>query len=113
MLAVYEAAEQAVQRARRGEGPTLIECVTYRNYGHFEGDAQKYKKDQERKEHLQEKDAIAHFESYLLAEHLYNETELAEMKASVEQAVEKAVEFSENSPYPDASELLTDVYVSY
>lgn len=113
VLAVYEAAEQAVQRARRGEGPTLIECVTYRNYGHFEGDAQKYKKDHERKEHLQEKDAIAAFESYLLTERLYTEAELADMKASVEQAVEKAVEFSENSPYPDASELLTDVYVSY
>ncbi|MDO3676670.1 thiamine pyrophosphate-dependent dehydrogenase E1 component subunit alpha [Paenibacillus ehimensis] len=113
VLAVYAAAEQAVQRARRGEGPTLIECVTYRNYGHFEGDAQKYKKENERKEHLQEKDAIAQFESYLLAERLYTEAELTEMKASVEQAVEKAVEFSENSPYPDASELLTDVYVSY
>ncbi|MFB0843811.1 thiamine pyrophosphate-dependent dehydrogenase E1 component subunit alpha [Paenibacillus oleatilyticus] len=113
VLAVYEAADQAVQRARRGEGPTLIECVTYRNYGHFEGDAQKYKKDYERKEHLQEKDAIAGFETYLLAEGLYAEAELADMKASVEQAVEKAVEFSENSPYPDASELLTDVYVSY
>ncbi len=42
-MAVYEAAAEAIQRARRGEGPTLIECVTYRNYGHFEGDAQTYK----------------------------------------------------------------------
>ncbi|GAA3324474.1 hypothetical protein GCM10020331_052480 [Ectobacillus funiculus] len=55
ILAVYQAAEEAVQRARHGEGPTLIECVTYRNYGHFEGDAQKYKTEQEKKEHKQEK----------------------------------------------------------
>jgi pyruvate dehydrogenase E1 component alpha subunit len=113
VLAVYQAAEEAVQRARRGEGPTLIECVTYRNYGHFEGDAQKYKKDQEKKEHLQEKDAISSFRTYLLSRQLFTEKELNEIDQSVEQAVQKAIEFSENSPFPDASELLTDVYVSY
>lgn len=113
VLAVYRAAEEAVQRARRGEGPTLIECVTYRNYGHFEGDAQKYKKDQEKKEHLQEKDAIATFRNYLLSHQLFTEEELSEIDGSVEQAVQKAIVFSENSPFPDDSELLTDVYVSY
>jgi len=113
VLAVYQAAEEAVQRARRGEGPTLIECVTYRNYGHFEGDAQKYKKEQEKKEHLQEKDAIAAFRAYLLSHQLFTEGELSEIDRSVEQAVQKAVEFAENSPFPDASELLQDVYVSY
>lgn len=113
VLAVYRAAEEAVQRARRGEGPTLIECVTYRNYGHFEGDAQKYKKDQEKKEHLQEKDAIAAFRNYLLSHQLFTEEELSEIDGSVEQAVQKAIVFSENSPFPDDSELLTDVYVSY
>ncbi|UUZ91786.1 thiamine pyrophosphate-dependent dehydrogenase E1 component subunit alpha [Paenibacillus sp. P25] len=113
VLAVYRAAEEAVQRARRGEGPTLIECVTYRNYGHFEGDAQKYKKEQEKKEHLQEKDAIATFRTYLLSHQLFTEDELSEIDRSVEQAVQKAIEFSENSPFPDDSELLTDVYVSY
>ena len=66
VIAVYQAAEEAVQRARRGEGPSLIECVTYRNYGHFEGDAQKYKKEQDKKEHKQEKDAIVQFRKYLL-----------------------------------------------
>ncbi|UUZ82067.1 thiamine pyrophosphate-dependent dehydrogenase E1 component subunit alpha [Paenibacillus sp. P26] len=113
VLAVYRAAEEAVQRARRGEGPTLIECVTYRNYGHFEGDAQKYKKEQEKKEHLQEKDAIATFRTYLLSHQLFTEDELSEIDRSVEQAVQKAIEFSENSPFPDDSEPLTDVYVSY
>ncbi|WCK56634.1 thiamine pyrophosphate-dependent dehydrogenase E1 component subunit alpha [Aneurinibacillus sp. Ricciae_BoGa-3] len=113
VLAVYQAAEEAVQRARRGEGPTLIECVTYRNYGHFEGDAQKYKPEQEKKQHLQQKDAIALFKKYLLKQQLMAEQELILLESSVEQAVFEAVKFSEESPYPNDSELLTDVYVSY
>jgi acetoin:2,6-dichlorophenolindophenol oxidoreductase subunit alpha len=113
VLAVYQAAEEAVQRARRGEGPTLIECVTYRNYGHFEGDAQKYKTEKEKVEHKQEKDAIILFRQYLLNEQLLSEETLVSLEESVDQAVDQAVKFSEESPYPDASELLTDVYVSY
>lgn len=58
ILAVYQAAEEAIERARNGGGPSLIECMTYRNYGHFEGDAQTYKTKDERAEHLEEKDAI-------------------------------------------------------
>ncbi|MCU7739458.1 thiamine pyrophosphate-dependent dehydrogenase E1 component subunit alpha [Priestia megaterium] len=113
VMAVYEAAAEAVQRARRGEGPTLIECVTYRNYGHFEGDAQTYKSGNEKKEHLQEKDAIALFENYLLSEQVVTEKELRDIDGDVEKAVKRAVELAETSDYPDASELLTDVYVSY
>lgn len=113
VLAVYQAAEEAVQRARRGEGPTLIECVTYRNYGHFEGDAQKYKKEQEKEEHKHEKDAIIQFRKYLIEQQLVAEKELVSLEGSVEEAIEQAVKFSEESPYPDASELLKDVYVSY
>lgn len=113
VLAVYQAAQEAVQRARRGEGPTLIECVTYRNYGHFEGDAQKYKTEQEKAEHKQEKDAINLFRQHLLNEQLLDEKELVNLEESVEEAVNQAVKFSEESPYPNASELLTDVYVTY
>jgi len=113
VMAVYKAAEEAVQRARRGEGPTLIECVTYRNYGHFEGDAQKYKADQEKKEHKQEKDAILQFRNYLLDQQLLPEKELISLEKSVEEAIEQAVKFSEESPYPEAADLLKDVYVSY
>jgi pyruvate dehydrogenase E1 component alpha subunit len=105
ILAVYQAAEEAVARARRGEGPTLIECVTYRNYGHFEGDAQKYKTELEKVEHKTEKDAILLFRNHLLSQGL--------LEKSVEEAVIQAVKFSEESPYPSPSELLTDVYVSY
>ncbi|PLR75697.1 pyruvate dehydrogenase (acetyl-transferring) E1 component subunit alpha [Bacillus sp. V3-13] len=113
VMAVYKAAEEAVQRARRGEGPSLIECVTYRNYGHFEGDAQKYKTTQEKKEHMQEKDAIIQFRQYLLNQQLLDENELKALEEAVAKTIDKAVKFSEESPYPDASDLLTDVYVSY
>ncbi|EJL46660.1 acetoin:2,6-dichlorophenolindophenol oxidoreductase subunit alpha [Brevibacillus agri] len=113
VLAVYRAAEEAVARARRGEGPTLIECVTYRNYGHFEGDAQKYKKESDKQEHLNEKDAIATFRNHLTASQTLADAELTEIEQSVEAAIQEAIRFAEESPYPNAEELLTDVYVSY
>ncbi|MET3287521.1 thiamine pyrophosphate-dependent dehydrogenase E1 component subunit alpha [Brevibacillus fluminis] len=113
VLEVYEAARVAVERARRGEGPTLIECITYRNYGHFEGDAQKYKKDKDKEEHLNDFDAIAFFRSHLLASQTLSQAEIEGLEQHVTTAIEEAIRFSEESPYPEASELLTDVYVSY
>ncbi|UFJ43346.1 thiamine pyrophosphate-dependent dehydrogenase E1 component subunit alpha [Brevibacillus humidisoli] len=112
-MEVYQAAEEAIRRARNGEGPTLIECITYRNYGHFEGDAQTYKKDQEKQKHLNEQDAIKLFRDYLVAQQLLTQQELTEVEQGVDQAIEAAIQFAEQSPFPDASELLTDVYVSY
>lgn len=113
VIAVYQAAKEAIERARNGEGPSLIECVTYRNYGHFEGDAQKYKNDQEKEEHLLEKDAIQLFRKQLLAKNTLTESEIMKIEETVEKAMEQAVSFAENSPYPEESELLEDVYVSY
>ncbi|EPR30172.1 MULTISPECIES: thiamine pyrophosphate-dependent dehydrogenase E1 component subunit alpha [Geobacillus] len=113
VIAVYEAAKRAIERARNGEGPTLIECKTYRNYGHFEGDAQTYKSLEEKQKHLQELDAIVKFREYLLVNQLCSEQELAEIEQSVAKAIEKAVEFAENSPFPTEEDLLRDVYVSY
>lgn len=113
VIAVYQAAKEAIERARNGEGPSLIECVTYRNYGHFEGDAQKYKTDQEKEEHLFEKDAIQLFRKQLLAKNTLTENEIMKIEETVEKAMEQAVSFAENSAYPEESELLEDVYVSY
>ncbi|WP_408006889.1 thiamine pyrophosphate-dependent dehydrogenase E1 component subunit alpha [Pseudalkalibacillus sp. A8] len=112
ILAVYEASERAVERARNGEGPTLIECKTYRNYGHFEGDAQTYK-GAEKEQHLSELDAILKFREYLTTENIVNAEELDEIDQNVKDAIQKAVEFAGNSPEPQPEELLTDVYVSY
>ncbi|KAA6447793.1 thiamine pyrophosphate-dependent dehydrogenase E1 component subunit alpha [Bacillus swezeyi] len=113
VMAVYQAAEQAVKRAKNGEGPTLIECMTYRNYGHFEGDAQRYKTNEEKTEHQEEKDAISAFRHDLLTRHVLYEAELTEIEEAVAEAIDEAVEFSEESAYPDHAELLKDVYVSY
>ncbi|MGP3562703.1 thiamine pyrophosphate-dependent dehydrogenase E1 component subunit alpha [Geobacillus sp. BK01] len=113
VIAVYEAAKRAVERARNGEGPTLIECKTYRNYGHFEGDAQTYKSLEEKQKHLKELDAIVKFRNDLLVSQLCSEQELTEIEQSVAQAVERAVAFAENSPFPTEGDLLQDVYVSY
>ncbi|MDR9796616.1 thiamine pyrophosphate-dependent dehydrogenase E1 component subunit alpha [Aeribacillus pallidus] len=113
VVAVYEAAERAVARARNGEGPTLIECKTYRNYGHFEGDAQTYKSAEEKQKHLQENDAIAKFRHYILSNQLISEQELLNIEQQVTNAVEEAVHFAEKSPFPSAEDLLKDVYVSY
>lgn len=113
VLAVYQAAQEAIDRARRGEGPTLIECKTYRNYGHFEGDAQTYKDEEERKTHLGEKDAIQMFRTYLTENDLLSDDELNAVDKEVQQMIEDSVRFAEESPYPAEEELETDVYVSY
>jgi acetoin:2,6-dichlorophenolindophenol oxidoreductase subunit alpha len=113
VIAVYEAAERAIIRARNGEGPTLIECKTYRNYGHFEGDAQKYKTPEEKEKNLKELDAIAKFRDFVISKQLLTEQELNEIDQKVNEAVKQAVEFAEQSPFPQPEDLLKDVYVSY
>ncbi|MFD2617721.1 thiamine pyrophosphate-dependent dehydrogenase E1 component subunit alpha [Terrilactibacillus laevilacticus] len=113
LLAVYEAAERAVKRARNGEGPTLIECKTYRDYGHFEGDAQTYKNDKEKVEQRDHNDCIKRFKDYALANNLATKEDLDAIEDSVKKAIEHSVKFGEESPLPDASELTKDVYVSY
>ncbi|MBR0603562.1 thiamine pyrophosphate-dependent dehydrogenase E1 component subunit alpha [Bacillus safensis] len=113
VMAVYQAAEQAIERAKNGEGPTLIECMTYRNYGHFEGDAQRYKTNQEKTEHQEERDAITLFKNELIKQQLLTNGELSNIETAVTEAIDEAVQFSEESEYPDQTELLTDVYVSY
>lgn len=113
IVAVYQAAKEAVERARNGEGPSLIECVTYRNYGHFEGDAQTYKAEAEKAKQLNEKDAIVQFKKFVLEQNLLSEADINSLEQKVEQEIEEAVKFGEESPYPDPTELLKDVYVSY
>ncbi|GGE27586.1 acetoin:2,6-dichlorophenolindophenol oxidoreductase subunit alpha [Marinithermofilum abyssi] len=113
VVAVYQAAKEAVDRAKRGEGPTLIECKTYRNYGHFEGDAQTYKTEEETKDHLAEKDAIQSFKQYLTEEGITTKEYLEKIEQEVDQEVQEAIQFAEESPFPTEDDLLTDVYVSY
>jgi Pyruvate/2-oxoglutarate dehydrogenase complex, dehydrogenase (E1) component, eukaryotic type, alpha subunit len=109
VLAVFEAVTEAVKRARRGEGPSLVECKTYRWRGHFEGDACTYRCDEELKEWMA-KDPIPRMEEKLLEGGVLKKKDVEAIRARIEQEIKDAVEFAEGSPQPSPSELLEDVY---
>src|SRR5262245_63554087 len=113
IFAVYEAAREAVARARAGQGPTLLECKTYRFNGHFEGDAQTYKIAAENEKYQKERDPIKLFRDNVLARRFVTEAELKAIDDRVAAQIEGAVKFAEESPFPDVRETYTDVYVNY
>jgi pyruvate dehydrogenase E1 component alpha subunit len=112
LFAVVEAAEEAIARARRGEGPTLIEAKAFRYYGHFQGDNLSYFTEEERARN-RERDPIQGFRKRVLDRGLLSEAELAGVEARAEETVAEAVRLAREAPYPTAEALLTDVYVSY
>ncbi|MEZ7196034.1 thiamine pyrophosphate-dependent dehydrogenase E1 component subunit alpha [Pseudodesulfovibrio karagichevae] len=109
VLAVYEAVTEAVKRARRGEGPSLIECKTYRWRGHFEGDACTYRCVEELEEWMA-KDPIPRFEAKLLESKTLTQAEVDKIKASIAKDIDEAVAFAKESPMPKTSALMDDVY---
>ncbi len=112
-FAVYEAAGEAVQRAREGGGPSLLDCQLNRYYGHFEGDAQTYRGLDEVKKHRADRDCIARFFKRVTETGELVESELAAIDHKVLELIENAVADAKSAPKPKAEELLTDVYVSY
>ncbi len=109
VIAVYEAASEAVARARRGDGPSIVECKTWRQRGHFEGDPAKYKDPEEQKAWLA-KDPIPRIEAKLIELGMATQADIDAMRAKVEEEIEAAVKFAEDSPEPGDDELLTDVW---
>jgi acetoin:2,6-dichlorophenolindophenol oxidoreductase subunit alpha len=109
VLAVYEVAREAIDRARRGGGPTLLEAKTYRIRGHFEGDPELYRDDEERLE-AAERDPLPRLRERLLADGAAGESELETMQAEILAAIEAAIEFAKASPWPDPRELTRYVY---
>jgi len=109
VFAVYEAVNEAVKRARQKQGPTLIECKTYRHRGHFEGDPTVYRSDEELNEWL-EKDPIPRMEAYLLENELLNQEEIDNYYKEIDGLIETAVEFAESSKDPDLESAVKDVY---
>ncbi|MGC9346103.1 MAG: pyruvate dehydrogenase (acetyl-transferring) E1 component subunit alpha [Candidatus Bathyarchaeales archaeon] len=109
VLAVYEAAWKAVERARKGEGPTLIECKTYRHKGHSRIDPAKYRPKEEVEEWLA-KDPIKRFKKRLLQTNALVEAEIQRIEKEVSAEIEEAVKFAMESPYPAPEEALEDVY---
>jgi len=109
VLTVYEAAQKAVERARTGQGPTLIECKTYRHKGHSRIDPAKYRPKEEVEEWLR-KDPIRHFKEKLLQTNVLLEAEIRQIEKEVLAEIEEAVKFAIESPHPFAEEALEDVY---
>lgn len=109
VLAVYEAVGEAVARARKGQGPTLIECKTYRHRGHFEGDPQTYKAKEEIEEWLK-KDPIPRFKKQLIEMGVLTEETADKIVQEMNQEIERAVKFAVESPLPAPEEALEDVY---
>ncbi len=110
---VYKAAEQAVNRARKGGGPTFMELETYRFHGHFHADVPERYRPKEEEDYYKSRDPIKQFENKVVAEELMLEEDLERIRNQITDEISQAVEFALNSPLPDTSELTKDVYVSY
>ncbi len=112
LVAVYEAAGEAIDRARSGKGPTLLECVTYRNYGHFEGDEQKYKAPSGKEKEEANRDCISQFRDYAIEHQLLTNKEAEEIESQSMADIEHAIKFAEESPVPRPEALFEDVYAN-
>jgi pyruvate dehydrogenase E1 component alpha subunit len=111
VFAVYEAAKDLIEKIRKGSGPALLECKTYRLKGHFVGDPERYRTKEEVKKVQDETDPIVRFEKRVLDEKVMTENELEEIRKKVEKEVDEAIQFAEEAPEPDPSELYQDLYV--
>lgn len=111
-LAVWEAAVVAVERARRGKGPSLIECMTYRYHGHHQGDDTGRYRTREEEQAARDRDCVRRFRDQMLELQLLTAQELDSIEAANRKKLDEAVAFAEASPLPQAADLFTDVYVS-
>ena len=112
VVAVYEAAKKAVERARKGEGPTLIECKTYRWQGHHVGDPATYRKrrSETEKEDWMKKDPIPALKEAVLKAGIASEEDFDKLDRLVEDEIQAAVQFAVDSEYPPAEDAYTDVF---
>ena len=109
VLAVYQATQGALARARGGQGPTLIECKTYRWHGHSEHDKAFYRTTEELAM-WKSRDPIPTFTTYLKDLRVLTEEHEKEIEARVKSTIDDAVEFAANSPDPAPEDAVTDLY---
>ena len=112
VLSVREAALEAVEQARKGEGPSLIENKTYRLRGHFEGDPQKYRTEQEVRDWQARGDPIRKFADYLFRHEILTPELDQQIREAAAAGLKEAVAFAENSPFPEPQQALEDLFVS-
>jgi pyruvate dehydrogenase E1 component alpha subunit len=108
-IAVYEVVDAAIERARNGDGPTLIECKTYRWHPHFEGEADTYRPPEEVSA-WREREPIAPYRNTLITQGVFTEEELASIDESIKQELEEAVKFARESPFPEPETALTELW---
>ena len=113
VLDIETAYRHAIERARAGNGPSLVECKTYRWSGHWPGDAYSYGgyRSEEEVDAWKEKCPIRRLRDYLTGEAMASEDELDTIDSVVDGEVEAAIQFAKDSPEPDASELMTNLFV--
>src|SRR2546423_4374559 len=107
VLAVYQATQGALARARSGEGPTLVECKTYRWHGHSEHDKAFYRTDEELAM-WKSRDPIPTFTTYLKNMHVLTDEKQADVEGRVKKTIDDAVEFAMNAPDPSPEDATTD-----
>jgi acetoin:2,6-dichlorophenolindophenol oxidoreductase subunit alpha len=110
-LAMYARAREAIERARAGEGPTLLEAITFRFFGHVFGDADAYMRKGE-KEAAMARDPVPAFRLWLIQHGHSSEAELEAIESSIEREIDAAADFALSSPNPDVAELRRDVFAS-
>jgi pyruvate dehydrogenase E1 component alpha subunit len=109
---VHDAIAEAAERARKGEGPTFLEIRTYRYRGHSMSDPAKYRTKEEL-EAYKAKDPLERVKDTIIKNKYANEAWFDEMELKIEATVNDAVDFSENSPFPDPEALFEDVYMQH
>lgn len=109
VLAVRDAVARAVERARRGEGASLVECKTYRYYGHSRSDPRVYRTKEE-EAHWRDRDPLKLFKEKLLSSGAFTAAHLQDIEASVQAEIEESVQFAIDSPLPSEDELYEDLF---
>ena len=110
VLEVYRVTHTAFVRARKGEGPTLIECKTYRQKGHHIGDPGTAYRLEEEKKAWMKRDPIKTFKERLIKEEIINKEEIENLEKESRKLIEEAVQFAENSPFPEPEEAYQDLF---
>lgn len=112
LLAVYENSKKAIEKARAGNGPTLIECKTYRLEGHYTGDPEETYRSRNEVEEWKKKCPIKRFEKFLLEKNIISLEKIEKIHFEIKNEVEEAIKFAEESPWPNPEEAYKDVFVS-
>jgi TPP-dependent pyruvate/acetoin dehydrogenase alpha subunit len=111
VIDVYEATNQAVKRAKKGLGPTLIECKTYRYYEHYGPSTDSFYRTNEEREQWKQRDPIKNFKIRLINDGVLTEDELYGIDEKVKTEIDEAVKFAEESPNPNPEDALEDLFV--